>query len=93
LICAPESSSSLGFLGELDKILFFCSRELDLKRPIYSRTAANGHFGHSIFPWEKPKELKIAPEFAVKLAKYKLEHDDSVQQMKQKSLTNGVFKH
>ena len=68
-------------------------KELDLKRPIYSRTAANGHFGHSIFPWEKPKELKIAPEFAVKLAKYKLEHDDSVQQMKQKSLTNGVFKH
>lgn len=26
---------------------------LDLKRPIYSATARNGHFGHEEFPWEK----------------------------------------
>lgn len=36
-------------------------RELDLKRPIYEKTAENGHFGHSEFPWEQPKALKISP--------------------------------
>uniref|UniRef100_A0A672NR54 methionine adenosyltransferase n=1 Tax=Sinocyclocheilus grahami TaxID=75366 RepID=A0A672NR54_SINGR len=33
-------------------------RELDLKRPIYQRTAAYGHFGRESFPWEVPKKLK-----------------------------------
>ncbi|KAI1723805.1 s-adenosylmethionine synthetase, central domain-containing protein [Ditylenchus destructor] len=42
-------------------------RDLKLKNPIYSRTAANGHFGHSEFPWEQPKQLKIAPDLAAKL--------------------------
>lgn len=32
-------------------------RELDLKRPIYQRTAAYGHFGREEFTWEKPKKL------------------------------------
>jgi len=27
-------------------------RDLDLKRPIYRRTAAYGHFGREGFPWE-----------------------------------------
>lgn len=27
--------------------------ELDLRRPIYKRTAQNGHFGHDEFPWER----------------------------------------
>uniref|UniRef100_A0A8R1I698 S-adenosylmethionine synthase n=1 Tax=Caenorhabditis japonica TaxID=281687 RepID=A0A8R1I698_CAEJA len=36
-------------------------KELDLKRPIYEKTAENGHFGHSEFPWEQPKTLKISP--------------------------------
>ena len=27
-------------------------RDLDLKRPIYRRTAAYGHFGRDGFPWE-----------------------------------------
>ncbi|MFM9005557.1 MAG: methionine adenosyltransferase domain-containing protein, partial [Flavobacteriales bacterium] len=27
-------------------------RTLELKRPIYSRTAAGGHFGKSDLPWE-----------------------------------------
>lgn len=31
---------------------------LDLKRPIYRRTAAYGHFGREEFPWEKIIELK-----------------------------------
>lgn len=66
------------------KKLFF--RELDLKRPIYSRTAANGHFGHSIFPWEKPRQLKIRPELAKKLADFKKEGGNG-------HLPNGVFKH
>jgi S-adenosylmethionine synthetase len=28
-------------------------KHLDLKRPIYRATAAHGHFGRDIFPWEK----------------------------------------
>ncbi|CAL2051079.1 unnamed protein product [Caenorhabditis brenneri] len=36
-------------------------KELDLKRPIYEKTAENGHFGHSEFPWEQSKALKISP--------------------------------
>ncbi|CAL8310234.1 unnamed protein product [Boreogadus saida] len=32
-------------------------RDLDLKRPIYQRTACYGHFGRKEFPWEVPKEL------------------------------------
>lgn len=39
-------------------IVFLCSRELDLKKPIYQRTAAYGHFGREAFPWEVPKKLK-----------------------------------
>ncbi|EKE14788.1 MAG: hypothetical protein ACD_12C00301G0001 [uncultured bacterium] len=30
---------------------------LDLRRPIYFRTASYGHFGRNIFPWEKIKSL------------------------------------
>lgn len=36
-------------------------RELDLRRPIYKRTASYGHFGRDTFPWEqldKVEELK-----------------------------------
>ena len=32
-------------------------RDLQLKRPIYSKTAAYGHFGRSEFTWEQPKIL------------------------------------
>ncbi|CAL8303108.1 unnamed protein product [Lota lota] len=35
----------------------FIVRDLDLKRPIYQRTACYGHFGRKDFPWEVPKEL------------------------------------
>lgn len=35
-----------------------CRRELDLKKPLYQRTAAYGHFGRDSFPWEVPKKLK-----------------------------------
>ena len=38
-------------------------RELDLKRPIYERTAYHGHFGRSDFPWEQTNrttELRAA---------------------------------
>jgi S-adenosylmethionine synthetase len=34
-------------------------KELDLTKPIYFRTAKNGHFTHQGFTWEKPKELKF----------------------------------
>lgn len=33
-------------------------RDLDLKKPIYQRTAAYGHFGRDSFPWEVPRKLK-----------------------------------
>uniref|UniRef100_A0A8C8CS62 methionine adenosyltransferase n=1 Tax=Oncorhynchus tshawytscha TaxID=74940 RepID=A0A8C8CS62_ONCTS len=33
-------------------------RELELKKPMYQRTAAYGHFGRDSFPWEMPKKLK-----------------------------------
>ena len=35
-------------------------KELDLKRPIYRKTASFGHFGRkdSDFTWEKPKEIR-----------------------------------
>ncbi|XP_071960209.1 S-adenosylmethionine synthase-like [Antedon mediterranea] len=34
-------------------------RELDLRKPIYEKTASFGHFGRSEFTWEKPKKLKL----------------------------------
>lgn len=34
-------------------------KDLDLKRPIYFKTAAYGHFGRPEFSWEMPKELKV----------------------------------
>ncbi|KAL4941338.1 hypothetical protein BDV06DRAFT_194732 [Aspergillus oleicola] len=33
-------------------------RELDLAKPIYFKTAKNGHFTNQEFSWEKPKTLK-----------------------------------
>ncbi|KAJ2802126.1 methionine adenosyltransferase sam2, partial [Coemansia guatemalensis] len=35
------------------------AKELDLFKPIYRQTACYGHFGRSIFTWEKPKALKF----------------------------------
>merc|ERR1719499_2754631 len=32
-------------------------RELDLRKPIYAKTAAYGHFGRDEFSWEKPKPI------------------------------------
>ncbi|XP_006163808.1 S-adenosylmethionine synthase isoform X4 [Tupaia chinensis] len=34
-------------------------RDLDLKKPIYQKTACYGHFGRSEFPWEVPKKLVL----------------------------------
>ena len=34
-------------------------KELDLARPIYNKTAKNGHFTNPDFSWEKPKALEI----------------------------------
>jgi len=41
---------------------------LDLRRPIYRRTAAGGHFGRDGFPWEatdKARELAKSAKAAV----------------------------
>jgi S-adenosylmethionine synthetase len=32
-------------------------KQLDLKKPVYQKTATYGHFGCSDFTWEKPKDL------------------------------------
>ena len=42
-------------------------RDLNLKRPIYEKTAENGHFGNKDFPWEQPKQLIISPELMKRL--------------------------
>lgn len=34
-------------------------QELDLAKPIYCRTAKNGHFTDQSFTWEKPKALQL----------------------------------
>ena len=34
-------------------------KELDLVRPIYNKTAKNGHFTDQSFTWEVPKTLKL----------------------------------
>ena len=34
-------------------------KELDLSKPIYCRTAKNGHFTDQSFEWEKPKKLVL----------------------------------
>ncbi|GBM66345.1 S-adenosylmethionine synthase isoform type-2 [Araneus ventricosus] len=34
-------------------------KELGLKKPIYSKTSAYGHFGREEFPWENPKKLVL----------------------------------
>ncbi|KAL1953449.1 hypothetical protein VTO42DRAFT_2807 [Malbranchea cinnamomea] len=34
-------------------------KDLDLTKPIYYKTAKNGHFTDQSFPWEKPKTLKF----------------------------------
>ncbi|EDO04112.1 hypothetical protein SS1G_06595 [Sclerotinia sclerotiorum 1980 UF-70] len=34
-------------------------KELDLAKPIYFKTAKNGHFTSQEFSWEKPKTLKL----------------------------------
>jgi len=42
-------------------------KELGLRRPIYQKTAENGHFGHQEFPWEQPRELFVAKNIQSKL--------------------------
>lgn len=34
-------------------------KDLDLKRPIYQKTACYGHFGRDEFPWEQVKKLAL----------------------------------
>uniref|UniRef100_A0A0N5AAS3 S-adenosylmethionine synthase n=1 Tax=Syphacia muris TaxID=451379 RepID=A0A0N5AAS3_9BILA len=41
-------------------------KELNLKKPIYEKTAENGHFGNPDFPWEQPKHLKLRAELMEK---------------------------
>lgn len=40
-----------------DSLFCWTCRDLDLKKPIYQKTACYGHFGRNEFPWEVPKKL------------------------------------
>ena len=45
-------------------------RRFDLRRPLYLRTAAHGHFGRHEFPWEDTQEApKLAEAVAQKQAR------------------------
>lgn len=37
-------------------------KDLKLDQPIYSKTAAFGHFGRKGFSWEEPKSLVLAAD-------------------------------
>jgi len=41
-------------------------KHLDLRRPIYSKTASYGHFGRDEFPWEKIDKVKELQALAAK---------------------------
>lgn len=60
-ICSSDLQGThfriLGFNKYLTSIIL-CLRDLDLKKPIYQRTASYGHFGRDVFSWEVPKKLK-----------------------------------
>ena len=42
---------------------------LDLRRPIYRKTAENGHFGNPAFPWERVDRVDALNETIAKLTK------------------------
>ena len=54
-------------INEAVSKVFDCSpsgiiRTLGLKRPIYSKTAGYGHFGHESFPWEQIDKVEALKE-------------------------------
>ena len=51
-----EKRRERGFLMLRFFPLFYL-RELDLRKPIYRKTACYGHFGRNEFTWEQPKKL------------------------------------
>lgn len=53
-----REGANAGPRGLLTESGIVYSRDLDLKKPLYQRTAAYGHFGRDSFPWEVPKKLK-----------------------------------
>jgi S-adenosylmethionine synthetase len=60
---APESGIEQAVQKVFDLSPAGIIKALDLRRPIYRKTAAYGHFGRSEFPWEKTdkaEELKKA---------------------------------
>ena len=50
-------TSFMSHCGVNNYLSVFACRELDLKRPIYQKTAAYGHFGRPEFTWEQPRKL------------------------------------
>nr|CAB3263657.1 S-adenosylmethionine synthase isoform type-2 [Phallusia mammillata] len=44
-------------------------KDLDLRKPVYKKTACYGHFGRDTFTWEKPKDLEIRPKIQALLDK------------------------
>lgn len=54
---AQNSERLCSLSVENDPLLCWLCRDLDLKKPIYQKTACYGHFGRNEFPWEVPKKL------------------------------------
>ena len=55
----PGSATGTDDAGVAAWLVAVCSRDLDLKRPFYQKTACYGHFGREEFTWEQPKILKF----------------------------------
>lgn len=58
-------------------------RELGLRRPIYQKTAENGHFGHQQFPWEQPRELFVAKNIQEKLREHRQDPQPEAESLQQ----------
>ena len=52
-------------------------KQLDLKKPIYKKTASYGHFGRNEFPWEKLDKVKELKALAKKYRARRHDGDSS----------------
>jgi S-adenosylmethionine synthetase len=64
-------------------LILIIFRQLGLRRPIYQKTAENGHFGHEEFPWEQPRDLFIAKNIQEKLHQHAQEIQPESQSLQQ----------
>jgi len=58
-------------------------KELGLRRPIYQRTAENGHFGHQHFPWEQVRDLYVAKNIQEQLRQHRQDPQPEAEALQQ----------